>query len=414
MKVLVVSGMYHKPGAISAGFVHRQVCELRDQGVDVRVICPVARVRLQPSVGNLARTLIQRESTVEIDGVPNSYVPYWNVPHRISAGFVAESLRRALRRTMSRVRLMFDYEIVHANHLFPIGYAVQRVARELGIPVVIGARGSDVHTNPARNRIVARFTRATVRAGGVYAVSRSLARLVHSLGPSPSPIPVIYNGVDTIRFRPLDGKPALRQRLGLPEHGVGIAMVGRLVREKGVVELLQAFTALRTRWPDVWLVIVGDGPAERRIGAAIERQGLSGCVFLPGRRPHGELVQWLNAADVFTLPSYNEGLPNVVLEAMACGLPVVATDVGGVSEVVTAGVTGILVPPRCAAPLGAALERLLADPLLRATLGLAGLEHVRREFAWSRSASALLKLYEITIRGRAPVLTGSDPQGAAA
>jgi glycosyltransferase involved in cell wall biosynthesis len=400
MKVLIVSGMYHKPGAISAGFVHRQVCELRSQGVDVRVICPVPRIRRGTLFTNLVDTARRGIVTSEIDGVLVTHVPYWNVPHRVSAGVVAISLRRALRRFMAQLRAEFQYDIVHANHLFPIGYSAQQVANELSVPVVIGARGSDVHTNPRLNRTVARLTRKAIREGNVYAVSRGLASLVQELGPARA-VPVVYNGVDTTVFHPLPQKDLLRERLGLPTQGVGIAIVSRLVREKGLFELLQAFASVRTACPTAWLAIIGDGPAEPAIRTMVAQERLETAVFLSGRRPHTEVVEWLNAADVFTLPSYNEGLPNVVLEAMACGLPVIATDVGGVSEVVTHGVTGLLIPKGQVTPLAHAITQLL-DEDSRYRMGAAGLARVRMDFSWSGSVRSLLQVYDSAMRRRAP------------
>ena len=407
MKVVVVSSMYVREDKISANFVHRQVVELVRLGVDARVVCPIPRF----SAGGAITAGFRKEpGRAALDGVEVTYLPYWNVPHRISARLDAESLRRALEAYLRSIRPIHDFELIHSFRLFPTGYAALRVARKLGVPVVVGARGSDVHTHPRRNRGIARCTRVVIGNGDrILSVSQGLARRIPELGRPREPVEVVYNGVDIDRFRPAPDRAAIRRSLGLPETGVGIAFVGRLVAEKGLWELVHAFDSIARAKPGAWLAIVGTGPIRHELEGWRRARGLEGRILFPGAQPHDRVAEWLNASDIFVLPSYDEGLPNGVLEAMACGLPVVATDVGGIPEAVTHGENGLLVPPRAVPPLVAALTELIRDPALRDAMGRAALDRIRTRFLWHRSAEHLLRIYRELVATHGP---GGRPEAA--
>jgi glycosyltransferase involved in cell wall biosynthesis len=393
LRVLVVSGLYPRPGTPRSGlFVHRQVAALREQGVDARVLCPVVRHALPfRRESEFAATLDSvREERVE--GVPVSYVPYRHVPHRLSTRLEAASLLRSVRGYAGDV---FEErpDVIHAHWLFPAGHAAVALASEWGVPSVVTAHGSDVHRYPAENRGVARFTRRTLRrADAVVAVCRALEREIQELVDGAASVSVIYNGVDTAQFRVASDRNRSRAAVGLPEAGPGICCVCRLVEEKGVLELLEAFGRLASDRPELWLALVGDGPLREKLRSVALERDVSDRVFLPGGVPHRDVASWMQASDLFALPSHAEGLPVVVLEAMACGLPVVATDVGGTAEAVDDRV-GRLVPPRDVDRLAEALDELLEDPGASRRMGVEGARRVRQRFTWSRSARDLARLY---------------------
>lgn len=160
-----------------------------------------------------------------------------------------------------------------------------------------------------------------------------------------------------------------------------VVYVGRLVESKGLCELVQAFSALRAREPAARLVLVGDGVMRARLAGLVAAAGLVDCVQVTGGMDHAGVAGWIAAADVLTLPSWSEGYPNVLVEALACGCPVVATDVGGAGEIVTTG-SGILVPPRDPARLAQALHEALVQPWDRAAIARSmarGWDDVARE-----------------------------------
>ena len=187
----------------------------------------------------------------------------------------------------------------------------------------------------------------------------------------------VPTGIDLDLFTPCD-KHSARARLGLPgSHYLGV--LGTLRNWKGHTYLLDAFTALAPRFPEWRLLVIGDGPQRNNIERRVEELGLSQRVHMAGER--NDVPLWLNALDVFVLPSYGEeGVPQAIMQAMACGLPVVSTTVGAIREAVIDQETGIIVPPRDSAALRDALARLFTDEALRERLGAAGFTRARKYF----------------------------------
>jgi glycosyltransferase involved in cell wall biosynthesis len=215
---------------------------------------------------------------------------------------------------------------------------------------------------------------------------------VRAFSQCPFEPEVTYLGVDTEHFRPAESRSAARARLRLPKSGVCIATVCRLHRDKGVGHLISAFERLCSSAGDAWILIVGDGPAKEELEAQAERLGVRPRVFFVGPQPHADVRNWLQAADVFVLPSRKEGLPNSILEAMAAGLPVVATDVGGIGEAVTRS-CGRLVPYSDVPALAEALRRLIDSPELRSSQGQAARSRAVETFGWAASAARLIGVY---------------------
>nr|WP_245641105.1 glycosyltransferase [Streptomyces megasporus] len=211
---------------------------------------------------------------------------------------------------------------------------------------------------------------------------------------------VIRNGVDTERFRPADADARARARAtlpaldGLPPHAPLVVCVGRLCRQKGQDVLLRAWPEVTARVPDARLVLVGDGPWRRTLGEAAPRRALFAGAA-------DDTVPWYAAADVVVLPSRWEGMALVPLEAMACGRPVVLTDVTGAAESLPAGHAGhCLVPPEHPDALARALTGLLTDPRLRDDLGRRALEHVRSSCDVRRTATLVARLYDEVLAER--------------
>lgn len=404
MKVLVLSSMYHKPGGTYAGLaIHRQTVQSVREGAEVRVLCPVPRFSRGALLDPFGRrNPLLRVGATRTDGVHITYLPFPNVPIGVLPGVQSLILGGCIRREMTRIRREFPFELIHAHQLFPAGHVATGMAKRFNVPVVVSAVGSDVHTHPRRNQGILRRTRSAIsESDEVTAVSRGLAAQVNRLADTRKPVRVIYRGVDTERFSPVPHAAQVRSRLGLPISGLGICTVGRLVRAKGILELLDAFESLAHRFPDSWLSLVGDGPLKRMVEDRIGSGTLSGRVYMARARPQTEVAEWMNAADVFALASHAEGLPNVVLEAMACACPVVATDVGGVSEAVEDGETGILVPKENGPALAEALSRLLTSEGLRRRMGEAGRRRVLSSFSWQRNGAEILRLYG-EVLGRGP------------
>jgi teichuronic acid biosynthesis glycosyltransferase TuaC len=266
------------------------------------------------------------------------------------------------RQTMPQIRGILpvdQYDVVDAHYAYPDGVAGQRLASAMHRPFVITLRGSDINVLSGFARRRRRIQETLQRAGAVVTVSRALAGQAAALGADPRKIHVIPNGVDTEVFFPRSKHDA-RLQIGWPVDAHVLLSVGRLAAIKGFDLLIHAVHAVRDRLKkDVRCYIVGEGELRTALEKDIRQRNLAKEVVMPGWIPPAQLPLWYTAADLFCLPSHNEGCPNVVLESLACGTPVVATDVGGVSELVREGVSGRLVKRRSVEELSTCIASAL-------------------------------------------------------
>lgn len=265
--------------------------------------------------------------------------------------------------TLWRLKRAGRMDILDAHFAYPDGYAATLVGRWMGVPVTVTLRGTETR-HAATPSLRPRVCRALTRASRVFSVSASLRQLALQLGSTEDKVRVVANGVDAEKFHPVPRDRA-RAELGLAEGVPVLISVGALTERKGFHRVIELLPALRERFPGLVYLIVGGASAEGDWRARLERMvadlGLGDAVRFLGVLEPQALNGPLSAADVFVLASRNEGWANVILEAMACGLPVVATDVGGSREVVCRPDLGTIVPFDDAQ----ALEGALADALTR-------------------------------------------------
>jgi len=272
--------------------------------------------------------------------------------------------------TVKRLQRAGKLDILDAHFAYPDGYAATLLGRWLRVPVTITLRGTEVpHArNPAlRPRLVSALQAAT----RVFSVSESLRQHAISLGIAGDKVRVVGNGVDTAKFHPVDRTQA-RAQLGIAADVPVLISVGGLVERKGFHRVIACLPELIARYPELQLLIVGGASAEGDMGAELEQQvaelRVQAHVRFLGILPAASLKWPLSAADVFVLSTRNEGWANVFLEAMACGLPVISTDVGGNAEVVCRAELGSIVPFDDHAALRDALMVALAKDWDRAAI----------------------------------------------
>ena len=284
----------------------------------------------------------------------------------------ADGIMMALGALPLLYRRRETFDVIDAHFGYPDGYAATRLGRWLGKPVTVTLRGTEVpHSRDPTKR--QRLIQTCADAAHLFAVSGSLARLAAELGAAAEKIQVVGNGVDPERFRPLE-RTAIRVRLGLPVDAQVLISVGGLVERKGFHRVIEVLPKLIRDHPRLHYLIVGGAGAEGDFAATLHERvaarDLGARVHFLGHLPPERLAEPLSAADVFVLASSNEGWANCFLEAMACGLPVVTTDVGGNREVVSDAALGTIVPfgdPRAlAAALAAALQRRWDSSTIRA------------------------------------------------
>jgi teichuronic acid biosynthesis glycosyltransferase TuaC len=291
-----------------------------------------------------------------------------------------------------------DFDLIDAHYLYPDGLAATMLGALFKKPVVVSARGSDVNLFSKFKTIRPMLRHVLKEASRVVAVTQPLKNLMVELGCPSEKITVVSNGVDAVKFTPQE-RTEVRQKLGLPAGCPIVLSVGHLSENKGFHILIEAVARLRERRPDVMLVIVGDGSYRRHLQSKIRDLKVEN-VRLVGAVPHGELAAWYSAADVFCLASLLEGCPNVILEAMACGCPIVATPAGGVPGMVNSPALGILAD-RSADALEAALDRALSQEWDRPTI----VGHAQTQ-SWAKVTTQLLSLYsEVLAKKKEPAWT---------
>jgi glycosyltransferase involved in cell wall biosynthesis len=284
-------------------------------------------------------------------------------------------------------------EVLH-NHMYRAELVGTRAAIALGEvgrlrPYVV----STVHSSRVRSEEDRRILRLlTPRIDRLIAVSRSIVDKLRHEGRDGAPISLIHNGVDLERYDHQGPCCTLREEYGLPGEGPIVGVVARLEPEKGHPTLLEAWVSVVAAVPDATLLIVGEGSRREALEDLARELGVAGHVVFTGRR---EDVPAVTAAlDVAVLPSYREALGLTILEAMALSRPVIASDVGGIPEMIEDGVTGLLVPPRDPQALAAAIVRLLRDHPLADTLARAGHDLVHERFCIERMVSAVEEIYD--------------------
>jgi glycosyltransferase involved in cell wall biosynthesis len=263
-------------------------------------------------------------------------------------------------------------------------------------PWLLSVWGSDVYDFPYEGRLQGWLLRRNLRhADAVASTSEAMAQQVRRLVPEIGPVAVTPFGIDTDRFAP---QPQ-------PHDGIVIGTVKTLALKYGIDLLLHAFAqALATARPSaaLSLVVVGDGPQRAELAELSRTLGIASQVRFVGAVPHAEVPQWLNRFDLYVAASRldSESFGVAVLEASACALPVVVSDVGGLPEVVVRGETGFVVPREDAAALANAIERLVAEPGLRRSFGEAGRARVLKHYDWQQSIDVMLRCFEgVVARG---------------
>ena len=294
--------------------------------------------------------------------------------------------------------------VVHTHQIGALFYAGP-AARLAKVPVVVHTEHGKHFGESRRLRVLGRI--GVRYADRVFTVSDDIAQEAFRLKVfSPGSTRTVINGIDVERFaRPIDVS-GLRRELGLKEEDFVAGTVARLSPVKDQKTLIGAFALMRQRVGGAHLVLVGDGPSRGELEAMVDSTGLNGSVHFVGAQD--DVAGYLQLFDTFVLSSLSEGIPLVILEAMAAGVPVVSTAVGGVREIVTDGKTGVLVPPGQVETLAGVLVELAGDEARRRELGRAGRELVGREYSLKRMSETYLDEYRRVLeeKGRMPTRGG--------
>lgn len=392
MRVLVVSSTYPSASQPTRGVFVRERIRRLAQRCQVVVVAPIPWFPLNRWI-RTDRAAVPR---VEQQGGLTVYHPrFFSLP-RYGKWLDGMLYGLSLALFVRRLRRTFAFEVIDAHFAFPDGLAATLLARWFRRPVVVTLRGSIVRLSRYRlHRPQIRWVLR--RADRVTAVSQSLAEVAARLGRPLERVRVIPNGVDTERFSPMlrDGA---RRLIDLPVSSPVLLTVAGLYEGKGQHLVLEVLPSLLARHPELLYVMVGSPrPGDGYRGRLLERAwrlGIQDRVRFVGPRPHDELARWFSAADVTVLATESEGWPNVLLESLACGTPVVATRVGGTPEIVRDGVDGLLVPHGDTRALADALGRALDTAWDRTAL-----TRRARTFDWSEAVERSLDELNLALKG---------------
>jgi glycosyltransferase involved in cell wall biosynthesis len=382
VKVCIVTTSFPRWAGDSRGtFIFEAARALRDQGLAVCVIAmhsPGAKTRewLEGIEVNRPRYLWPERLEIlqkEGGGLP--------IMWRKSRFARLAILPFILVCTLAVMRHARDCDVVHAN------WTLSAMAAWLGRfyhrrPIVVTVQGSDIY-QATRLPIITHLTRAILDgAQRILALSRSLAEATIALGVSANKVEVVPNGVDTDLFRPAT---SLREPF--------LLFVGSLIERKGVKYLIQAMPHVGRAFPAYRLIVVGEGPQRNELSQLAEALGVGDHVTFTGAQSPAEIQMWMRRASLFVLPSVEEGLGVVVLEALASGLPCLASEIGGIPDLITPEV-GKLIPPANVEALGEAIVSLLGAPDRWARMSMRARQRAVAHYSWKTIAGRIVAIYQ--------------------
>lgn len=390
MKILTFTTLYPNAARPNHGiFVETRLRHLLESRcVEARVVAPVPWFPLEsPRFGHYA-AFARAPQVEQRHGIEVMHPRYLSVPKigMSMSPFLLAARAGSILEGM--VRRGFDFDVLDAHYFYPDGVAAAIIGRKLNKPVVITARGSDVNLLPQFAIPRKMIQWAARRAAALVTVSAALKKSLIQLGVESGKISVLRNGVDTRVFRPVD-REIHRTRMGLT--GTVLLMVGNLVSLKGHELVLRALQ----EFPDACLLIVGEGEERRALETLAGALQIQHRVRFLGVMPHAQLAEVYGAADALVLASSREGWPNVLLEAMACGTPVVSSSVGGTPEIVTAPEAGVLMTERSVPGVAKALRRLLHNYPDRALT-----RKYAERFSWDDTTRGQLAVFENILQRR--------------
>ncbi|WP_240481769.1 glycosyltransferase family 4 protein [Dechloromonas denitrificans] len=393
IRTLLFSTLYPSAARpIHGVFVETRLRELLQTGqVETKVVAPVPWFPFKGKrfgvYGKYAETpKIEHRNSIDI------FHPRYLLPPKVGMNIAPYSLARSALPTIRKIiRDGFDFDLIDAHYYYPDGVAAGIIAHALGKPFVVTARGSDLNLiaqYPKPRRLILQTAK---QAKASIGVSSGLMQVLSSLGAEASKLRVMRNGVDLERFQPIEQTKA-RDRLGLPNNCRILLSVGNLIELKGHNIAIKALAKLNN---NERLVLVGHGPERSALQELADKHQLSERVLFAGQVPNEELACWYSAADALLLCSSREGWANVLLESMACGTPVIATNIPGTNEVIRSNAVGRLMSRRDDEALLAAYADLFSKPIDKIAI-----REYAKQFGWDVTTQAQIELFQEVSRSQ--------------
>jgi teichuronic acid biosynthesis glycosyltransferase TuaC len=401
MHVLLITNLYPNPQEPNRGIFTKQLVEKLRQIVEVTVMSPLPWFPKLEALRKFERwhRFAQVPEASLLDGWEVHYPKYIVIPKLF--GFLQSvTLFLSLVTKIARLNRKKKIDVINAQWLYPDGVAATWAAKVLRIPVVVSALGCDVNLYasrlyPERRRQIKSTLRSAQHSIAISSAQKDL--MAGDLGADPKRLSVVLNGVSQTQFRLQDRELCLR-KFSLDPAKRYILYVGRLAEEKGTLPLLRAIHLLQRDGLDanVKLLMVGMGDLYAESLALVDRLDIKDRVLFMKERPYSQIVDWMGACTLLCLPSYREGCPNVVLEALACGRPVVASRVGSVPELLN-DQNGFMAEPGDEESLAGALKKGLSAKW--------NAEHIRgsvQSYTWENMARRYKTIFEAAAAAKGP------------
>jgi glycosyltransferase involved in cell wall biosynthesis len=371
-------------------FIKQSIDSIANQGVDVTVISPKPFVLPFSAFPYNFYKLPRIEHTEKYDlhypryiyAVPKKYFyPLTGISY---SSFVFEYSIKNIKPKP---------DLIHAHFSYPDGYGMRKLAKKWRVPLVISALGTIERKVAYEGSYTSRqIIEAMNFADKILSVSEDLKLHIVNLGINEEKVHVVPNGVDTEKFKPA-GKAHARNLLNLPQDKNIVLFVGALRKIKGVDYLIEAAKSFVNTNTNLFMVGRDDG-LRKNLEKRAQELKIADYVRFTGPVNHEDIPLWISASDILVLPSLSEGRPNVILEALACEVPVVATDVGGIPELIVDGETGHLVPAKNPIELSRKINKLLEDKTRRENMGKLGRKSIiQRGLTWEAHAKKTVDIY---------------------
>lgn len=395
MNILIISHMYPRGrNDISGIFVHYQVKELIKQGCDVKIISPLPYVPNKlPAFINKWRKYTDIPRVIKYDGIEVYCPRYFILPKSIFLEFYGISMYNGIIKTVQRINSIFPFDIIHAHVALPDGVAAVLLKEKYKKPLIVTIHGQDLqHTISRNKRCKQELFKVFKSADRVISVSNKLKNLACKEFGYENKNIVINNGIDLDDFR-----FQTNNENNKPKKCRNIISVSSLIPSKGIDLNIMAISKLITKYPEIRYLVVGSGPEMETLRRLVNILNLNDKVIFLGQLSHQQVLKHISEADIFSLPSWEEGFGIVYIEAMALGKPVLACQGEGIEDVVKHMETGLLVKPKDVDSLVESLDYLLSNLDQSNKIGETSKDVVLKKFTWEINVQKHISLYNMLL-----------------
>lgn len=401
MKILVISQMFpcmrHPTSAVFFANLMKELAPKLDELIVVtpRPYIPKALTKIKGSWKKwYLDPMITKENGIE---VIRPYVPVLRgIGSEGINGILMQFFLFKLFKHLIKTR---GIDLVLGYNMIPEGIAAVRLARSFNLPVAFWAIGSDVNDFAGYNRINKKLSVSAIEnCSMILTESKDLERMIWKLSSRAPNVRTFYKGIDVSNFQNIPSRDVLLRKLGLDRSKRYILFVGRLIYDKGIYELAESFSAIAKLYPDMKLIMIGEEIEKAVFLESVSAYGIKDRIHFTGIVPYKKVAEYMKVSDLLVFPSWVEGLPNVIMESMAIGLPVVASNAGGIPEILKDGVTGLSVPVRDAGKLTDAIIKMLTDYNLRTNCIKNAQQLIRNKFDVRKNVNLLLKIFQNLMR----------------